>query len=913
MKRLISCLKNPFSSYLRAFSFLFTIFLVSFLAVTLLADIIGGGFIHYNTDDIVQYYPMMAGFIEKLKLGKFDIYDTSFFAGASSFSGSYYIPLDIFTFLTFIFSYTIQTEIAYALVNTLKPLLGGALLFYLLKRQDFRPKMCFFTSLLYTFGGLYATYCVFPVYMSLIFYIPLTVLVADLFRTNKYAFSLVTLYTVVIIFYDFYIAYMLLAFFMIYMLMSGFINNDYSLFSKNSFIINKKFYYQIFLSFLLILLGLGISMCIFLPNLMYITENTFRNHYDEILLHYNLKHYLIFYSTYFLTSNPVRILIYHGDYIRNHASMFMTIFSLIFLVELFFLKGKKFNRLKCFVIFFNLLINIPLMSMIMTGTSQSYIRWFFIVYFINIYSAMIVADKYDFNLGANTRTKIISAIVLIIALLFVFYTYFISEEYKLYEGSDYFYPIITIFFVTVGLYAITLLFKKLNKLSVFVFMAEIIASAVVIFTNTGNNSSYYLHSRKLLDYTYNNLEKFTSFDENSAYRVALNASETTYLTNTSFLYQNLNSANFFHSFYDSAFNEHISFYLEEDSSNWSKRLQILYQAPFCYTYGVKYHIVPNGMKMPEIYHKQPESVEGKDSDTNFDYYEIESMKPFIVYDSFIEDASYLNPIQSSMVNALFGSFASDLDSDMFKQFVKENHLNTIDYDKAYDIAYNGNTITFFGKLEKLDGTYYNVLDLSKSEDNFKNVDMAVFIVNSAYYRDKAFDHSFIIDTNGVKHQLYFGQLALDDTFTPEKAYFKTELYPYGITLLTWNSTLFDDTYQAYQNFYTNEEFSIIDDMMNIKFNMEASDYGRIIKTNFTYSPDWIVDNNKYKTVNILGGYLGIIVPPNTSKVDISLKFEPKGLNLGLTISSVCLTGFTSLTCAIYVSNSFKYKEYEITD
>ena len=54
-----------------------------------------------NSDDLIQYYPYVSGFFDKIKQGNVSLYDTSLFGGVSFFSAAYYIPLDIFTFIAF--------------------------------------------------------------------------------------------------------------------------------------------------------------------------------------------------------------------------------------------------------------------------------------------------------------------------------------------------------------------------------------------------------------------------------------------------------------------------------------------------------------------------------------------------------------------------------------------------------------------------------------------------------------------------------------------------------------------------------------------------------------------------------------------------------------------------------------------
>ena len=49
-----------------------------------------------------------------------------------------------------------------------------------------------------------------------------------------------------------------------------------------------------------------------------------------------------------------------------------------------------------------------------------------------------------------------------------------------------------------------------------------------------------------------------------------------------------------------------------------------------------------------------------------------------------------------------------------------------------------------------------------------------------------------------------------------------------------------------------------------------------------YSDDWIFTGDKsYETLSVSGGFLGIVIPGEEKDIDISMKFAPKGLDLGL--------------------------------
>lgn len=891
--------KNPFKDHNRAFNLLLGICAFALLLVVFICNQFGG-FLNYGTDDIVQYYPFMAGFIEKLKNGNIGFFDSSFYVGSSFFANSYYIPLDIFTFLTFIFSLFTDTEVAYFIVNVIKPMSGGLLLFYVLKKQGFKPTTCFISSFIYTFTGLYITFCVFPVYHSLMFYIPLAVYVADRFRENTYNFWMVVLYTVVVVFYNFYLAYMLLAFYMIYLCIISYAKDDFSIIGENSFILNRRFYKQILLSIGLIAIGMVIGLVYFLPNFLYITGHTFRDAANVILSHFTWKHYITIFTTYFIAGNPIQVLnpFEPGLYITDHASMFMTIFGLIFLVHFFFLKGREFNRLKFFVILFNVLLCIPLVAVIFSASDQPYIRWFFIVYFINLYAATIAMDKMEYCYYKDDKTKIITWVTLLVAFVFIFFAFFASDDYKLYKensGVYYFYPILIIFVLSLILYVIPIFVKKLKMLPLITVCLEVIASAVIIYTNCGNSNPYYAHSRELLDYTYNNLLNNTSFNPNGAFKATMTSYESNYLSNASFMYEKLNSERFFHSFYDSTINGFYTEVMNQGSGSWTRRQQDMNEFPLTLQFGVKYHIVPKDETI-----SLPSGYKFIFDDGNFKYYELEDMKPFIVYDEFLEPATgTMNYQEKAMVLANYGSFGV-VDNTTFNKLMNEYNLTSITTSRAKNRVSSGKFVTIpSASFTTYNNMQYMLYDLK----NYASVgyDTHVFSITNSDFRDDACLDAFVMDSDGNTHKLYNGMFNNTSNLNLTALYVRTDKsYVSSVNYLRFNFDEFFDTYLDKQSAYTNEVFTIENDQMHLSFDMESSDTGRIVKTNYAYSSEW-KPNGDYETIKINGGFLGIIIPPNTSHVDVTLDFVPDGYVVGSSISAATLTVFIVATGVIFVT------------
>jgi len=82
--------------------------------------LINNSFYNNFSDDILQYYTIMVDFVAQIKAGTLSSFNLNNYLGASYFSDVYYIPLDIFTAITFILSYIVPTELAYSITELIK-------------------------------------------------------------------------------------------------------------------------------------------------------------------------------------------------------------------------------------------------------------------------------------------------------------------------------------------------------------------------------------------------------------------------------------------------------------------------------------------------------------------------------------------------------------------------------------------------------------------------------------------------------------------------------------------------------------------------------------------------------------------------------------------------------------------------
>ena len=363
------------TNYKSAFYVLLTITFV-FALIFILVPNYYNTFYNCNTDDVIQYYPYVAGFFEKIKTGTLSIYDTALFGGTSFFSGTYYIPIDIFLVIAFFLSFIISVYRAYFISILLKIFCSSYVFYYVLKTHKVRPLVCVVISLVYSLTGLLEAYFVFPVYLGIIFYAPVAMILVDMFLSQKkkyLSYYLIPAFVLQIVIFDYYLAYMLLAFMAIYFVYSLFLKYNKDDLLKHKPI--KQFGYF----FTLIFVGVFVSAAILLPSALYILNETSRtnNEYDKLFYFttwssnkgayvISLRHYFTQIMNFYIPNNPhVFMLVEAGDYVREHATLYMTLGVYIYLIKSLTLGDKKSNLLRIFSISLNIMLLITLSSYLM--------------------------------------------------------------------------------------------------------------------------------------------------------------------------------------------------------------------------------------------------------------------------------------------------------------------------------------------------------------------------------------------------------------------------------------------------------------------------------------------------------------------------------------------------------------------
>jgi hypothetical protein len=902
------------------FMVLLALFIIVLIFVMVYTDN-NGGFLHMNSDDLIQYYPYVSGFFDKLKSGNVSLYDRSLYGGVSFFSAAYYIPLDIFTFIAFLLSFFMENETAYCIMNFMRPVAGALLLYYTFARK-FNTKVAFLCALILFCGGTTESYYIFPVYLGICFYAPLAMLLIDLCIEKKSFYYLtLPIYAFLVVLYDFYIAYMLLAFASIYFVatMTATLGNS----NESHWYRWKEFFIRFFEFLFFILLGVVIGAFILMPSALYIMHQTSRteaslklilvslfNPKDEAVLkahlesywyfnkeggtlvNFSWRHYFTQWMNMFIPNDPHQLcLVEAGDYIREHATLYMTCGGLIFLVQFFFTKGKYNARLKYFVLLMNILLCIPIFCVIFGFNTQPYLRWFFIPYFLNLYGVAIAMHENNFSLGESKTSKYFSLFIILAGVCCLIYVLIFSPSifihYK--NTGNYFYLLLIPALISVSLYLIVLLLSitekmmgkdRIHKRAVpILIFAEFVFATVIIFANVDNTTARYYAAKETNQQRINTMKEIYNYDIKDGYRTNLYTIFGRETTNVNIQLQDANFGRFFQSFYNTPLNTVLEDIYGEPCRSWSRAFNGGYSLISSPVFNVKYVITNENISLPEKYY----TLTQKENDST-KYYMLKDDIPFIVYDELMKDKNKLNPFTKQAAILNYGYLPienSELDMPYIDNIELSSHYSSLCV-----------TSTLFFK-EELDNGYY-VYDLSNLNNTFRNYDAYMVYPTDSNIRELT--HGFMYLTN---------EIPLDNNYTSltqlhYNHFYDDDIKNYKYLLMEAKKDAVETVriyaykYQVYdefiekQNTYTNKSFSLDGSKMTIKVDMPDGNSTRIIKTGYTYSDEWIINNNEvgFKTINIDGGFLGVVVPKGVTNVDLTLNFIPEGWSMGCKLSLV---------------------------
>jgi hypothetical protein len=411
-----------FSSRRKTFRFIaLFVFTVLFL-IQVGIILINNSFYTNFSDDILQYYTIMVDFVASIKEGTLSFFNLNNYFGASFFSDVYYIPLDIFTFLTFILSFIMPTEIAYSIMELTKIWAGVMALAYYFHLKGMKNRTIFWMSIFYMVSGGFVSFMAFPVFLSIIFYLPVGLVVIHYFFHKKR--FIVPIYAFLIVFYDFYLAYMILAFIAFAYLIESFKREDFKLwgFLKNG---------VIFLG--LLILGVLMASVILLPSITFILEETYRTtaNFNAWIIKigtYELKLfqpeiYIRYLAKIFTEQKPIGFYGFENDYGLEHVSLYITIIGFVYMCNIFFMKDRISRVYKISLLIALIFMIFPIFSYVFSGTlDKPYTRWINMLPMFQVIILAHVFDRFGFeNVKMKNQTIIISILLGLVAFLIYYY------------------------------------------------------------------------------------------------------------------------------------------------------------------------------------------------------------------------------------------------------------------------------------------------------------------------------------------------------------------------------------------------------------------------------------------------------------------------------------------------------------
>jgi uncharacterized membrane protein YfhO len=150
----------------------------------------------------------------------------------------------------------------------------------------------------------------------------------------------------------------------------------------------------------------------------------------------------------------------------------------------------------------------------------------------------------------------------------------------------------------------------------------------------------------------------------------------------------------------------------------------------------------------------------------------------------------------------------------------------------------------------------------------------------------------VIDEFGEAFECIDGFYSFESKPDKLYAYKTSKMYEYSnlfsLTLRFSYDSLENNTDLLENDFIEDQYLSINRGKIQLFYtNRSTSDNDQIIVIPVAYSDDWVfTDGKTYETISANGGFLGIVVPNDVSYVNISMKFVPKGLDLGALATAV---------------------------
>jgi len=663
--------ENIFSSRKKTLQFIaYFVFTILFL-IQIAIILINNSFYSNFSDDILQYYTIIEDFITSVKNGSFSMFNLNNYFGASFFSDVYYIPLDIFTFITFLLSYILPVELAYSSTELFKIFIGVMTLAYYFHLKGMKNRTIFWLSIFYLVSGGMVSYMAFPAFLSMTFYLPLALIVIHFYMNKKR--WIVPIFALALIFYNFYLAYTVLVFIAFaYML-------EYFKYEKIKL---WKFIKDGVIFFLLLILGVLMGAIILLPSINFILEETYRGtaNFNAWIINigsYELKLfqpniYIRYLAKIFTEQRGIGFYGFENDYGLEHVSLYITIIGFAYMSQVLFMKDRISRVYKVTFLIILIFMVFPLFSYVFSGTlDKPYTRWINFIPLIQILALSHVFEKIGFE-KVNMKTMSIIAGLLLVLVGFLIYYYIKQLEIDRHLAARDVLKVDMILIGVSGLYLIiVIVFGWLKKFTVIKWFIWIEVTVAFVYIYTGPFAI-----RNKID-TFNSMHEINNFlednlEQDEFYRVYVDidnfdAERTNFNRMTSFT----TNTRIFHSWTDAETNG-ISKMIFNANEYQTKNKMNYFGYYINHFLGYKYLLISG----EEEYALNENHFTLVNQNEKYCLYELNYSTSFKVFDKYF---------YSSDEDSEFGNSLSELNKALIRQqaFVL---AAIIDKDKEYDMS-----------------------------------------------------------------------------------------------------------------------------------------------------------------------------------------------------------------------------------
>jgi len=650
--------ESPKKTFLFLAIFVFTILFFVEMGIIL----INNSFYNNFSDDILQYYTIMVDFVAQIKAGTLSSFNLNNYLGASYFSDVYYIPLDIFTAITFILSYIVPTELAYSITELIKIWAGVMVFAYYLSLCGMKNRTIFWMGVIYFISGGSVSFMAFPVFLSLTFYLPLGLVVIHWFLKGKK--WIVPLYVLALILYDFYLGYTAIAFVSILFIIEAVKQPNFRFFR---FILDGIMFLG------LILLGVLMSTVILYPSILYILEETYRpeNTFDAWTVtigSFDLKLfkptiYIRIFAKLFVEQKPIGFYGFENHYGQEHISLFISVVGLVYMNYVYFMRDKISRVYKVAILLSFIMMFLPIFSYVFSGTTDvPYTRWINMLPIVQVMILAHVFDQFGFE-KIKMKWMSIPIVVMLAMLGYLIYYYILKLKTDTHYVSR---DVMTADTVLMGVAALILIlilifgwlkrFRWIKR----IFWVEFIVAVVYIYSGPfaiTNKIDTFQEMDAISEFLEANLTQdefyrvYVDFERLDVEKINFNRM-TNFATNTQI----------FHSWTDAETNmiTYLLFGVNEYQSKDRLDIQSIYLNHFL---GYRYLLVSaeGDYHLPELYYTQIATSD------EFILYEIDGSEAFQVYESYIKYEHFDNMSEYTrqkilLISALIDADRYDADS-----------------------------------------------------------------------------------------------------------------------------------------------------------------------------------------------------------------------------------------------------------